>query len=237
MAGIGCVLVALQSGIDAYGDRLLSVHMVQHMMLLLVAPVLLLAGQPVLLALRALRPGGRGRLARALVRTRPLTRPAACLVAFGVVLLGTHLPAFYDATLRHPLLHDVEHVLYLLAGLLLYWPLLGGEPVPSKRLGGLGRLIYMLAAMPAMALVGAYLNRHAGLLYAPYGPPGRALGVSPVADQAQAGAIMWVAGSMIMTAVGIWSGLAELAAEERRQQRADARAALVRTRSETESAS
>jgi putative copper resistance protein D len=143
------------------------------------------------------------------------------------VLLGTHVPAYYDATLRHPLLHDVEHLLYLLAGLLLYWPLLGAEPAPSRRLGGVGRLIYMLAAMPAMALVGAYLNRQPTLVYAAYGPPGHALGISPVSDQAQAGAIMWVVGSVVMTAVGIWSALAGLIAEERRQQLADVRSGVA----------
>jgi cytochrome c oxidase assembly factor CtaG len=227
LAGIGCVLIALQSGIDAYDDRRLSVHMVQHMLLLLVAPGLLLAGQPALLILRALPAARRGRWARALRRARPLTGPVACLVVFDAVLLGTHVPAYYDATLRHPLLHDVEHLLYLLAGLLLYWPLLGAEPAPSRRLGGVGRLIYMLAAMPAMALVGAYLNRQPTLVYAAYGPPGHALGISPVSDQAQAGAIMWVVGSVVMTAVGIWSALAGLIAEERRQQLADVRSGVA----------
>jgi cytochrome c oxidase assembly factor CtaG len=221
--GIGCVVVALQSGVDAYDERLLSAHMVQHMLLLLLAPLLLLAGQPVILVLRAAPRDGRVRLARALAGLRALTRPAVCLGAFSVVLVASHIPAFYDATLRSPLLHGTEHTLYLLAGLLLYWPLLAPDPAPSRRLGGLGRLIYMLAAMPAMALIGAYLNRHPTLVYAAYGAPGRALGISPVADQAQAGAVMWVLGSVIMTTVGIWTALAGLSAEERRQQLVDAR--------------
>jgi putative copper resistance protein D len=227
LAGIGCVLVALQSGIDAYDDRLLSVHMVQHTLLLLFAPGLLLAGRPVTVALRALPARSRARLAVALKRSRPLTRPVVCLAVFNVVLLGTHLPAFYDATVSHPMLHDGEHMLYILAGLLLYWPLLGAEPAPSRRLGGLGRLIYMLAAMPAMALIGAYLNRQPTLVYAVYGPPAHALRISALSDQAQAGAIMWVLGSVVMTAVGIWSALAGLIAEERRQQLADVRSGVA----------
>ena len=141
---------------------------------------------------------------------------------FSIVLVGTHLPAFYDATFRHPALHEAEHSLYLLAGLLLWWPLLDSDPVPARRLGGLGRVIYMLAAMPAMALVGAYLNRHLSLVYPVYGPPARALGISAVTDQQQAGAIMWVAGSMIMVAVGLWSVAAALVADERRQRTRDA---------------
>jgi putative membrane protein len=225
ITGILCVLVALQSGIGAYDDRLLSVHMVQHMLLLLLAPLLVLGGDPATLILRALPARSRSAGAAVLKRARRLTGPLVCLAAFDVVVVGTHLPWFYDATLRHPLLHDAEHLLYVLAGLLLWWPIVRPDPVVSRRLGGLGRLFYMLASMPAMALVGAYLNRQPTLVYPAYGPPARALGVSAVADQAQAGAIMWVAGSVLMTAVGIWAALAALAAEERRQQRADARLA------------
>lgn len=223
LAGVGCLVVALQSGIDTFDDQLLSVHMVQHMLLLMAAPLLLLCGRPVILALRALPAGRRQVLAGALERLRPLTGPATCIVAFSAALVLTHLPSFYDATLRHPALHDFEHVVYLTAGLLLWWPLLDGDPVPAHRLGGLGRIVYMLAAMPAMALVGAYLNRHPSLVYPAYGPPARALGISAVVDQQQAGAIMWVAGSAIMTAVGLWSALSALVAEERRQQAREAR--------------
>ncbi len=229
LCGVACVLIALQSGIDAFDERLLSVHMVQHMLLLMLAPLLLLSGRPLLLVLRALPPRTRPRLARALDRLRIVTSPAACVAAFSIVLLGTHLPAFYDSTLRHPALHEAEHSLYLLAGLLLWWPMLDGDPVPARRLGGLGRAIYMLAAMPAMALVGAYLNRHLSLVYPAYGPPARALGVSAVTDQQQAGAIMWVAGSMIMVAVGLWSVAAALVAEERRQRVRDARSLAEQT--------
>jgi putative membrane protein len=225
LAGIACVLIALESGIDAYDDRLLSVHMVQHLLLLTVAPLLLLCGRPALLTLQALPRGPRGRLARAMRRTHPLTAPLPCLALFTVVVLGTHVPGFYDATLRHPALHDFEHVAYLLAGAALWWPLLDGDPAPGRRLGGLGRFLYLLATMPPMVLIGAYLNRHTSLLYAPYGPPAHALGISAVIDQQQAGAIMWVVGSTVMVVGGLWAVIAALIAEERRQQARDARAA------------
>ena len=87
----------------------------------------------------------------------------------------------------------------------------------------------MLAAMLPMALVGAYLNRHASLVYTPYGPPARALGLSALSDQAQAGAIMWVLGNTIMVAIGLWSAIAALVTEERRQQAREARAATAST--------
>jgi cytochrome c oxidase assembly factor CtaG len=223
LAGVACIVIALQSGVGAYDDQLLSVHMIQHMLLLLAAPLLVLGGRPVILALRALPARRRGALAAMLYRLAPVTRPAVCLTVFSAVLVLTHLPSFYDAALRHPALHEAEHALYVVAGLLLWWPLVDGDPVPAHRLGGLGRLVYMLATMPAMALVGAYLNRHPTLLYPAYGPPARAMGISAVADQQQAGAVMWVAGSMIVVAVGLWAVIAALVAEERRQQAREAR--------------
>ena len=229
LAGVGCVLVALQSGIAGYDDQMLSVHMVQHMLLLMAAPPLLLGGRPVLLALQATSPQRRPSLAKALSRSRALTGPLQSLAVFGAVIVGTHLPSFYDATLRHPVLHEAEHALYLVAGLLMWSPLLDGDPVPRRRLGGLGKLLYLIIAMMPMALVGAYLNRHATLVYAPYGPPAATLGIDALDDQAQAGAIMWVVGGVVMTAVGLWAAVAAMVAEERRLTAREARASSLAT--------
>ncbi len=223
LGGIGCVLVALESGIDAFDDQLLSVHMVQHMLLVLIAPLLLLSGHPATLALRALPSQRRPRVARTLARAGRRLGPLPALAVFSAVLVGTHLPAFYDAALRHPALHDAEHALYLFAGIVLWWPILDGDPAPHRRLGGLARLGYLLAAMPVMALIGAYLNRHPTIVYAAYAAPARALGISAVTDQQQAGAIMWVIGNTIMVLVGLWAVMASLVAEERRQRSRDAR--------------
>ncbi len=227
LAGIGCALVALQSGLSSYDDRLLSVHMVQHMALLMLAPLLLLGGQPVMLTLRASSRSARRRLARLLARLRPWTGAMPCLVVFYAVVLLTHLPGFYGATMHDPGLHEAEHAMYLVAGLLLWWPILDGDPAPARRLGGLGRLGYVLGAMPPMAIVGAYLNRHATLVYPAYAAPSKALGVSALTDQANAGALMWVAGNVTMVAVGLWVTIAALLAEERRQQARDTHASAA----------
>jgi cytochrome c oxidase assembly factor CtaG len=222
LCGLATILIALQSGIDSFDDRLLSVHMVQHMLLLIVAPPLLVAGRPALLALRALPAGRRPPLTRALTRARPLAGPVPGVSAFCAVVLLTHLPFFYGATLTNPALHAAEHGLYLAAGLMLWWPLLDGDPVPTRRLGGLGRFVCLLTAMAPMALVGAYLNRHPTLVYPAYGAAGHA---PALADQQQAGAIMWVGGDMVMVAVGLWAALAALVAAERRQRAREIRAA------------
>jgi putative copper resistance protein D len=224
IAGVACILVAIQSGIDTYDDWLLSDHMVQHLLLLELAPLLLLAGRPMTLALRSAAPPRRPPLARGIRRLRIVTHPVSCLAIVWIVVGATHLPAFYDATLRHPLLHDAEHALYLLAGLLLWWPLLDEDPVPSHRLNGFVRLVYMTAAMLPMTLLGAYLDRDPTLLYAPYARPAHLLGISAVVDQQQAGAIMWVLGSSLMVVCGIWQAMASMIAEERRMQNRERRA-------------
>ena len=81
--------------------------------------------------------------------------------------------------------------------------------------------------MMPMALVGAYLNRHATSFYPAYDAPARALGISALDDQAQAGAIMWVVGGVIMTAVGLWAAMAAMVAEERRLVAREARLAAL----------
>jgi putative membrane protein len=216
LAGLLAINVALQSGIDAYDDRLLSDHMVQHLLLIEVAPALLLYARPVELALKVLHAPARRTVGRALVATRGRATPPLCLSLFAVLVLGAHVPAFFDAAVRHQALHEAEHVAYLLAGLLVWWPLLG-DPAPKQRLGAIGRLAYITLAMLPMTLIGGYLNRRASLFYPVYAAPTRALGVTPVLDQQRAGAIMWVAGTTLMACVGLYSVLTAMLAAERRQ--------------------
>ena len=221
LAGIACILLALQSGLDAYDDQLLTVHMVQHLLLLLPAPLLLLLGRPVVLLLRVLRGGARAKLGRALTRTRGLAHPIVCVVVFYAVVIGTHVPAFFDAALRHPAVHFLMHALFLAGGLLFLWPLVG-ENVTARRMGGVASLAYVIAAMPSCALVGGYLNRLPYVEYAPYGPAAHALGVNPVANEQYAGALMWVGAHVFMATLALSAMLAGLLAEERRQQARDA---------------
>jgi cytochrome c oxidase assembly factor CtaG len=227
LGGVCVVLVALQSGIGTYDDRLLSAHMVEHMLLLLPAPALLLLGRPLTLALRSVPAARRRRLALLLARLRTPMRPAPAIAAFSLIVLATHLRAFYDATLAHPLLHDAEHAAYLIAGLLLFAPLLDADPGAPRRLGGIGRLVYMLAATPAMALVGAYLSEATHVVYSPYRRATAALGGSALRDQHDAGAIMWVGGGLVLVAVGLASSLAAMVAEERRMAARERRADLA----------
>lgn len=225
VAGLGAILVALQSGVDAYDDRLLSAHMVQHLILLQVAPILLLGGHPGRLALLALPPRARGRAGRVLSRTERRLAPLTCLAVFFAVVLATHLPGFYDATLSHPALHYAEHALYLAAGVVLWWPILGEGPAARHRLNGFLQLAYVVAGMLPMEMIGAFLSRQPTLFYPGYAAPAHALGISAAIDQQRAGAIMWVAGGTLMVIVVLWTAMRALIAEEHRQQAREAYAA------------
>lgn len=212
LAGVAVVVVALCSGLDAWDDRLLSAHMIQHMLLLEVGPLLLLLGAPDALALRALpAPQGRAVL-RAGDRLGVLTHPLVALAILWLVVLGLHWRPVFVATLHDATLHDLAHLSFLIAGLACFRPLHGGDPRPSRRLGAIGRLAYVMAAMVPMGIVGSYLSRGTTVIYPPYAAWPHAL-----ADQARAGAIMWVGSSLLMTAVALGSAAAALREAERRQ--------------------
>lgn len=217
LCGVAWILVALQSGLDAYDDTLLSVHMVQHLILLLAAPMCLLWGRPVMLALRSLPRGGRRQLGTLMRRLHPLGHWSVGLAAFYMAVLVPHVPALFDASLRHPLVHDAQHVIFVAGGLLFFWPLFG-SPLGRRALGSVGSMSYVIASMPACALIGAYLNRYPHAVYAPYTHVDHLLGISAVNDEYTAGALMWVGAHVILTGVTLWVLGARLVAEERRQQ-------------------
>jgi len=226
--GVLAALAALCSGLDVYADELLSVHMVQHLVLTLVAAPLLVAGSPLLLALRALPGGGRSALARGL-RSRPvraLTHPAATCALLPAAMIASQLTGIYELTLRDPLAHALEHLVFLVAAILFWLPLLGREPL-RRRPGLVGRMLYLLVAMPAMALPGVVLTLDRAPRYAAYLAPARALGVDPLRDQQLAGTIMWVPGSVLAAALTLLVAWLALVQEERRALAREARLAAA----------
>jgi cytochrome c oxidase assembly factor CtaG len=212
VAGVLALTAALSPPMDGWADAGLSAHMVQHLLLTLVAPPMLAAGAPVRLALAALRRPGRRRLARALhTRTaRVLASPAFGWAAFSAVMLGTHLTGLYDLALRHPAVHALEHLAFLGSALLFWVPLVGADPLPGRP-GSVGRIAWLMAAMPPMGIVGAELLT-GPVRYAGY----------DAADQRTAASIMWAVGSLILALATVVLVFTALVGEERRQQRRDA---------------
>ncbi len=201
--GLLAVWVAIASPLDAFAALLLGVHMAQHLLLLMVAPPLLWLGAPALPLLRGLphtiAKHGLGpflawpRLQRTL---RVLAHPIVSWTAFAVAVVGWHLPGPYQLALRAPAWHQAEHFSFLAAGLLFWWPVV--QPWPSRPIWPRWTMIpyLLLADLLNTALSGffAFSNR---VIYPIYAAAPRLWGVTALADQVSAGALMWVPGSLV----------------------------------------
>jgi cytochrome c oxidase assembly factor CtaG len=210
LGGLGVVVLATESGIGAYDDVLFWDHMMQHLMLLMVAPPMLVAGRPVTLLLH----GSRNPLhtwAKRAIRSRVvsfLTWPPFGLVAYCVTVVGTHLTGLAHEILINQTLHNAEHVLYLVVGYIFFLPLLGHEPI-RWRVSYPARLLILALAMPVDTFTGLVLGYAGSGFRVTDGPPPPG---SPglVEDVHWAGAAMWIGGDAIMLAyimlvVWMWS--------------------------------
>jgi putative membrane protein len=211
------LLAALVSPIDGLGeDYLFSAHMLQHVLLGDIAPLLLLLS----LSRVIMRPLTR-RLAALERALGPLAHPVTGLGVWLGVMYAWHLPALYDAAVESPLLHAVEHASFFAAGVAVWWPLI--QPVPMRRrLEGLWSLAYIGAAKFGLAALGLYLTWSPDALYSHYEQAPRIWGLSAVDDQNVGGAIMMVEQSLtfVLVLVATFIGmLTRSEAEERRRER------------------
>jgi cytochrome c oxidase assembly factor CtaG len=131
-------------------------------------------------------------------------------------MLGTHLTPLYGLAVRQPPVHAAEHLAYLAAGVLYWAPLVGADPLPGLP-GVIGRIAWLLASMPPMGLIGAWLLT-GPLRYAEYAGPGA------LADQRQAASVMWVGGTLVLAGATVALAFDALLREERRQVRREAAA-------------
>ena len=197
-SGLLVVAVATNSPVDAYAETLFWVHMVQHVLLTMVAPPLLLLGRPWPRIARPLGLALRRPLARGLHACRAVAAPVPAFVLFNVVLLGWHLPALYDLTLRRPLVHDLEHMLFVVTALLFWTHLVPTTRRPhlaaAHRVAfGAGGILFGWALAVALGFASHPLYPHyAGIVHRPGG-------ISALADQQLAAGIMWVPASIPLT--------------------------------------
>ena len=217
-------MIALTSPIEAYEGQLFSVHMLQHMLIELVAAPLLLLGAPATLALRAASPSVRRRLL-AILHSRPvaiLSFPLLAWVLFAAINWGWHFSSLYNQALENPLLHNIQHATFLGAGLLFWWPVVGADP-SRWRLPHPARLFYLFLAMPQNSFLGIALMSASRPLYDHYVTNVRNWGPTPLVDQNVGGMLMWVGGDIVFL---LGMGLVVAAwvrAEDRRTAREDAR--------------
>jgi putative copper resistance protein D len=199
LGGLGSIVIATLSGLATYDDTLFSVHMVQHMVLSMVAPVFLALGAPITLALRTL-PGRPRRVLARLLRSRfarVIAGPVVPFALFVGTMFAVYLTGIYQATLEHPVLHELLHAHLLLSGCLFFWPLLGLDPMPH-RLAYPFRMLVVFVTLPAHAFLGvAIMSGTTVIAGGYYQALGRTWGASPLTDQHTGGAILWGAGDLV----------------------------------------
>lgn len=204
--GWAVVALALLSPLDVYQPLLLSVHMVQHELLLLIAPPLVLLGRPFSKTVWGLPGPLRTRAVRALRRGAPLRRLVeACLrpqlawLVSALLLWGWHLPAAYNAAESDGVLHNLQHLTFLASGLVFWWPLLRIPPsrwrphLPSTAL-------YLLLGMTHRSVLGAIFALADRAFYSHYVLVPRVVALTPLEDQHVAGAVMWFGGGVVLLA-------------------------------------
>jgi cytochrome c oxidase assembly factor CtaG len=218
-SGLLTLVAALLSPIDRLGDQILAMHMVQHVLLLDVAPILLILG----LTKAILRPVTR-RLQPVENAAGPLGHPAVAVVLYAGVMWFWHVPKLYDAAAAHSAIHVLEHVCFMSAGVLYWWHLIG--PFRTRlRAGGMQPIAYMLSTKFLVGLLGILLTFAPADLYAFYVHQPQYWGLTPHEDQAVAGLIMALEQSLIMGVALAWLFSRMLTESEKEEQRDEIRAA------------
>lgn len=198
-AGLVAVALALLSPLDALAGVLASAHMVQHLLLVLVAAPLLAWSSPSGVLLRGSLPVVAHAVSRWRSRLRltghhPLRQPGTVWLLHVTTLWGWHAAAAYDAALDHPLVHALEHTSFLVTGV-LFWRLLVG-PRAVRVFPGVGVLLVFTMALQSVLL--SVLLTFAGTpWYSGYATTTQPWGLDPLADQQLAGAIMWVPAGLV----------------------------------------
>jgi putative membrane protein len=197
-AALAVLLVALNGPVHDLSDYyLFSVHMIQHLVLTLLFPPLLLAGTPSWL-LRPLlkRPALLG-------TARALTRPLVAAALFSVSIALWHVGVFYDVMMRSHEVHIATHLLFIVTATLMWWPVMGPAPELPRLPSGLAMLYLFLVGIP-MQIVAALITFADEVLYPWYVTAPRTLGLSPLDDQQLGGLLMWIPGNLwLFGAIGV----------------------------------
>ena len=211
--GLLAILAALVSPLDGLGDQLLVMHMIQHILLLDIVPILLILGLNKVL----LRPVTR-RLHSVEQRAGYLAHPAFAVIVYAGFMWGWHIPALYDAALRNSYIHVFEHLCFAAAGTLYWWHIM--SPIRTRmRLGGLGPVAYMTSTKLLVGLLGIALAFAPASFYPFYEHHPHYWGLSPSEDQSMAGLTMALEQSIVMGIALVVVFVQMLTESEREAQR------------------
>ena len=204
LLGLAAIAVATQSSVGMYDDVLFSAHMVQHLLLIMVAPPLLIFARPATLLLQVARNPLRARVERILRSpvVSALTWPPVAITLYVSTVVSTHLTPLMNLVLENAAIHDGEQVLYLVVGYLYFLPVIGSEPI-RWRFSILGRYLLLLITMPVDTVVGVTLMLIPRELFPAYARAGRTWGPSLISDLHAGGLIMFAGSDLIMTVLAV----------------------------------
>jgi cytochrome c oxidase assembly factor CtaG len=210
LGGLAAIAVAVESPLHALGAQLLQAHMVQHLLLMMVAPPLLWLGTPLLPLLQGLPRGILRKWVGPLIACRSLAHVSQRLIyspLAWVVYVGStwawHTPALYERALVSEFWHEVQHACFLATALAFWWPVV--QPWPSRPLVPPWAIVlYLILADLQNTVLSAWLVFAERLIYPSYAAVPRLGGISALNDQAAAGAIMWVPGSIAFLLPIVW---------------------------------
>jgi putative copper resistance protein D len=197
--GLVAMFLALETVIGVYGEVLFYVHMIQHLMLIMVAAPLFAMGAPVDLAQRTVSGGARSIVDRGLGSkvAEAVAHPIVDFVLYAVLIPVAHLTSFYNDSLLHPAVNDAEHLMFLAIGYLFWRHVVAIEPSRHPLTPPL-RLIYLALAVPVDTFTGLTLASTTFEMFPAYLAMHRTWGPAPVLDLHIGGAIMWVGGDTLM---------------------------------------
>lgn len=202
--GLAVIAVAVQGSPAVYDGALFSMHMVQHVLLIMVAPPLLVVGRPVTLLLHATGNPVHSWVKRA-IRSRlvmALTWPPLATAGYAAVVAGTHTPPVMDLVVRNEAVHSLEHMLYLVSGYLFFLTVAGSEPI-RWRVPLAGRIAILLLAMQVDTVVGVALMVAGHEFFPAYAHPALGAAQAPLTDLHLGGIIMWAGSDVVMIAIAV----------------------------------
>ncbi|MGW2085154.1 cytochrome c oxidase assembly protein [Streptomyces sp. NPDC001880] len=231
VVGVLSIALVMCTKLNDYGMVMFSVHMVQHMVISMLSPILLLLGAPVTLALRALPVAGRGRtgpreLLLKLLHSRymrVITHPAFTIPIFIASLYGLYFTPLFDFLMGSKAGHIAMMVHFLAVGLVFFWPIMGVDPGPHRP-GYVMRMLELFAGMPFHAFFGIALMMATTPMVGTYEHPPASLGIDALSDQGWAGGIAWAFSEIPSVLVLIALVFQWYRSEQRAAKRSDRRA-------------
>jgi putative copper resistance protein D len=238
VGGVGVIAFAGMSGLGAYDTTMFSLHMIQHMLLAMVAPIFLALGAPITLALRTVPRGVRSVILAVLHSrlAKLLTFPLIGWAVYVASPFALYFTGWYPATLDNQVLHELLHLHFILVGTLFFWPMIGIDPIPGRQSHPF-RFLILISTLPFHAILGLSIYTQATVIAASHYEALKLSWLDPLSDQRVGGGLLWSSGELVglimlgvVTAQWIRASEREAVREDRRLDRLEAAEAAAAAR-------